>query len=196
MEPRTTTLRYYEAHQRTNFPIFRGYWDFHRKANPGYSEKLGDSVYLSLIKKISTHYSSVCEIGCDLGRSTGWLSDVAFEIDVYDNNKEYLEFCKQQCYNHQKRYSKITNVNWHNTENKGIGEVIQKLPKQYDAIKLVSKDIERYMPLLKQKLKKTGHLFLYEQDQFLRPSFIMNIEKYGFELANSTTNTVLIVKHK
>lgn len=196
-QPLITTYRWIEAHEETNTPVLRGYWDIHRERNPGFAKRQHDPVYRNLIKRIygNYHYDSLCEIGSDLGRSTAWLSSVATNIDVYDRGRDYLHFCKSQCNGHQRRFGPITNVTWHDVKDNTIGETIQKLPKQYDCIKLITYELERYIPMLKTKIKPTGHLLIWEQDRNYRDRFLAQLNTHGLEVDN-TINSVYIVKHK
>lgn len=193
----TTTYRWIEAHERTNTPVFRGYWDVHRDHNPGFARRVLDPIYKTLLERISTHhYNEMCEIGSDLGRSTAWLSGVASTIDVYDRNRDFMEFCRSQCYNHQKRFGPITNVNWQYTKY-DIGKTIQTLPKKYDCIKLFAKNIGVYIPMMLTKLKQDGHLILYELDKDERPILYNSIESYGVErVEQKAIYSTVIVKHK
>ena len=193
----TTTYRWVEAHNRTNTPVFRGYWDIHRDHNPGFAMKVVDPIYKSLIQRISTHhYENMCEIGSDLGRSTAWFSKIASNIDVYDCNKDYIDFCRTQCYNHQKRFGPITNVNWQYTKY-DMGKTIQTLPKKYDCIKLFRHDLAPYIPMMLTKLKQDGVLILYELDQNLRYKLYENLDQYGVVRVDAKTiYSVIIVKHK
>ena len=52
----TTTYRWIEAHERTNTPVFRGYWDVHRDHNPGFARRVLDPIYKTLLERISTHH--------------------------------------------------------------------------------------------------------------------------------------------
>lgn len=196
-QPLITTYRYLEAHERSNYPIYRGYWDIHRNHNPGFASRLGDIQYRQLCKRLEdyTRFNELCEIGSDLGRSTAWLSSCANHIDVWDTGDDYVNFCRSQCYNHQKRYGPITNVSWHTTSN-NIVQVIQDLPKQYDCIKVIQRNLEPLLPLIKGKVKAGGKFILFEQDAILRQTFADRLDGYGLRQVSNHSFSLIIAEHK
>ena len=196
-QPLITTYRWLEAHERTNYPIFRSYWDIHRERNPGFAKRLGDIQYRQLLKRLEdyTQFGELCEIGSDLGRSTAWLSGCANHIDVWDNDSEYMDFCRSQCYNHQKRYGPITSVSWKLTD-KNVVQVIQDLPKQYDCIKVIQSNLEPMLPVIKGAVKQNGKFILYEQDATLRQTFADRLDRYGLKQVSNHSFSLIIAEHK
>ena len=137
----------------------RSHWAVDRGKNYGYAQRVHDHIYARAVRD-EDEIESLCEIGSDIGRSTSWFCQIAQNIDVYEQGAFWIDICKNQCYNHQKIYGPIRNINWHNTGSISITKVLQTLPKQYDGIKLATMDVIDYVPLMIEKLKPKGTLFL------------------------------------
>ena len=171
-------------------------WVYFKRQNPGYTIKDKDSAYKHFAKS-KLNVQSLCEIGSDMGRSTAWLSNIAQNIDVYEQDTSYIELCKQQCYRQQKQYGPIRNVNWKNTDNISITQVLETLPKQYDAIKLANRNIKQYIPLLLKKLKPNGVLLLKEyRDKLEKEELVQMLQKeYNMDLTRHDLQ-IFVAKHK
>ena len=174
----------------------RPHWIYFKRPNPGYTRKDKDSAFKHFLK-MDLEAESLCEIGSDMGRSTAWLSNIAQNIDVYEQDTSYIELCKQQCYRQQKQYGPIRNVNWKNTDNISITQVLEALPKQYDAIKLTNTNIIQYVPLLLQKLKPNGFLLLKEYGSKLAKDELVKMLQNEYNM-DFTRHEILIsvAKHK
>jgi len=145
----------------------RPFWTLFRTKNPGYSLQSTDSIYKQTIKCIISNpkfqvVDNLCEIGSDLGRSTAWLSSIALNIDVYEQDTGYIDLCKLQCLRHQEKYGPITNVNWYDTGELNIIEVLNRLNRKYDCIKITTLNVVEYVPTLLENLKQGGFLLIQE----------------------------------
>ena len=174
----------------------RSHWAISKIKNPGYTIKDRDSAYKHL-EHSELSVSWLCEIGSDLGRSTAWLSNIAQNIDVYEQDTGYIEICKQQCYAQQKKYGPIRNVNWVKVEDISITQVLETLPKQYDAIKLQTIGVAQYVPLMLQKLKPNGFLLLKEYGDELEKQKLVKMLQNQYNMTLSRHELQLFVaKHK
>lgn len=174
----------------------RPHWALDRSKSLGFTQKHTDHVYANAVERLEP-ITNLCEIGSDVGRSTAWLSEVAKTIDVYDKGEFWIELCKSQCYSHQKQYSEIRNVNWHETGDISIIQVLETLPKHYDAIKLTTHGVLDYVPLLVAKLKTQGCLILHEYGgQDLKQELVKMLQmKYNFEIKRTDLD-LFVAKHK
>lgn len=145
----------------------RPFWTLFRAKNPGYSLQERDVVYKQTVKAIISNpkfqvVDNLCEIGSDLGRSTAWLSSIALNIDVYEQDTSYIDLCKLQCLRHQQKYGPVTNVNWYDTGELNIIEVLNRLNRKYDCIKITTLNVVEYVPTLLENLKQGGFLLIQE----------------------------------
>ena len=174
----------------------RRHWAVDRGKNFGYALRQHDYIYARAVNN-EEEIESLCEIGSDIGRSTAWFCEIAQTIDVYEQGAFWIDICKTQCYNQQKAYGRIRNVNWHDTGSISITEVLKTLPKQYHAIKLATTDVIDYVPLLMDKLLPKGRLFIHEEGtqdskdrlvKMLRDEYNMSIKRADIDL--------FVAKHK
>ena len=174
----------------------RPHWSVDRSKNPGYTQRHLDNIYARTVELLQP-IDTLCEIGSDVGRSTAWFSEVAQTIDVYERGGFWVELCRSQCYSHQKQYGQIRNVNWHETGNISITEVLKTLPKQYNAIKFTTYDVLDYIPLLIAKLKPQGTLILHEYSgQDSRQELVKVLQmKYNFEIKRADLD-LFVAQHK
>ena len=175
---------------------FRPHWSVNKVQNPGFAVKDRDLAYRHL-KDSNLSADWLCEIGSDIGRSTAWLSNIAQNIDVYEQDTSYIEICKQQCYRHQQHYVPIRNVNWFEVEDISITQVLETLPKHYDAIKLQTVGVAQYVPLMLQKLKPNGFLLLKEYGSQTEKQELVQMLQYQYNMTLSRHELQLFVaKHK
>ena len=123
----------------------RPFWNIFKSQRPGFSHYRLDVAYQAVVHQ-DLNFEWMCEIGSDLGRSTAWFSNIAQNIDVYEQDTRYIEICRKQCQRAQVRYGPIRNVNWHEVEDISINKVLNTLPRKYDAIKnntVCSKYVEK-----------------------------------------------------
>ena len=176
--------------------IIRPFWNIFKKKRPGFSKYRQDNTYKAVINQYPIDVNWLCEIGSDMGRSTAWMSNIAQNIDVYEQDTSYIDICRTQCYSHQKKYGPIRNVNWHNVDFISISEVIDTLPRKYDAIKLSSKNIIQYVPSILNKLNDGGYIIFDELDYSMKRE-IVKVLQYRFDLtANRWDSTIIEAKYK
>ena len=188
---KTINLKYNAVSPNTRRP----YWNMFKTKRPGYSKYRKDSEYNTVLNT-GIFVDNLCEIGSDMGRSTAWLSNIAQNIDVYEQDTSYIDICKQQCYRQQKKYGPIRNVNWQEVEDISIKQVIDTLPKQYDAIKLSAEDVTQYVPNMLTKLKNGGYLIIDEVNPLLKHEVVKMLQ-YDLNFTSFRWDSVIIVaKHK
>ena len=176
--------------------IIRPFWNIFKTKRPGFSKYRQDNTYKAVINQYPIDVNWLCEIGSDMGRSTAWMSNIAQNIDVYEQDTSYIDICRTQCYSHQKKYGPIRNVNWHNVDFISISEVIDTLPRKYDAIKLSSKNIIQYVPSILNKLNDGGYIIFDELDYSMKRE-IVKVLQYRFDLtANRWDSTIIVAKYK
>lgn len=177
---------------------YRPFWNIFKTKRPGFSKYRQDATYNCLTTQPLDHIEWLCEIGSDMGRSTAWLSNIAQNIDVYEQDTRYIDICRGQCYSHQLKYGPIRNVNWHEVEDISISKVIDTLPRKYDAIKVSGINVIRYVPSMFKKLNKGGYLILdelYRGEQ--TKENLVKMLQYNFEMtSNRWDSTIIVAKHK
>jgi len=141
---------------------YRPFWNIYKHRRPGYSRYRQDATYSATTSQSLDHIDWLCEIGSDVGRSTAWLSSIALNIDVYEQDTGYIDLCKLQCLRHQEKYGPITNVNWYDTGELNIIEVLNRLNRKYDCIKITTLNVVEYVPTLLENLKQGGFLLIQE----------------------------------
>ena len=174
----------------------RPYWNLFKSKRPGFSKYRLDVMYKPL-SNLNIEVDSLCEIGSDMGRSTAWLSNIAQTIDVYEQDNFYIDLCKQQCYRHQKKYGPIRNVNWYEVEDISITEVLETLPKLYDAIKISAEQTTQYVPSMLKKLNKGGYLIIDEVGSPEMKNKLVKMLQYDLNFtSNRWDSLILVAKHK
>jgi protein-L-isoaspartate O-methyltransferase len=175
---------------------YRPFWNVHKAERPNTCRYLADSTYQAVSNTEADRIQWLAEIGSDMGRSTAWLSNIAQNIDVYEQDTRYIELCKQQCARQQDKYGPIRNINWIETDFISTMEVLESLPKKYDAIKISANTIVKYLPTLMTKINEGGTLILDEWDRFLKPNLIHVLQQeYGF-ISKRWDSATLVVRHK
>ena len=174
---------------------YRPFWNVHKTERPNTCRYLPDTCYHA-IANVDITIEWLAEIGSDMGRSTAWVSNIAQNIDVYEKDTRYIELCKQQCYRQQNLYGPIRNVNWYETDLISTMEVLDALPRKYDAIKISANNMVEYLPTLMTKINEGGSLILDEWDKLLKPNLVHVLQqKYGFT-SKRWDSATLVVRHK
>lgn len=174
----------------------RPFWNIFKTKRPGFSKYRQDATYHAITTQSLDHIDWLCEIGSDMGRSTAWMSNIAQNIDVYEQDTRYIDICRGQCYRHQLKYGPIRNVNWYEVEDISISEVIDTLPKKYDAIKLSAYNIIQYVPSMLNKLNDGGYIIFDEVDYSMKQE-IIKVLQYRFDFTSKRwDSTIIVAKHK
>lgn len=179
--------------------VLRGYWRPHRQKTHDHilQPELFDCVYVNAVKHLD-HYSDMLEIGSDLGRSTAWLSSVADNIDVYENNKFYLEFCRGQTNNLVKN-GPIKNINWHLSVDASTLDILSSIDKQYDIAKISGIKLCEQLDAVKRVVKPGGVLCLFENLRntiWAKKLYNSLVEDDDFTLLKGPQATLILTKYK
>ncbi len=195
---KTITLKRIEKDEN-NTGTVKGYWrpwkcNFEHKLN---RREIYDPAYTNLCKEIQ-QVESLLEIGSDLGRSTAWLTEVARNIDVYENTQDYIGFCKIQFNNFTKHTNHISNVVWHTTDSNTALAVLKTVNKRYDCIVLATEYVTDCVETCKTLLNPGGLLCVHDTRRLYHNVDLSEMIDSDKDLVsqNGVKKTFTVIKYK